>query len=109
MAKTSFAHKVISAILRFGEFACALIVVIILARFFYYLGEEHVHADERLVYAMVVAGMGLIYSFFLCPPFTVLFRAFPADFILSIMWLIAFCLLITVSCPPRPLRDTQLG
>lgn len=97
MATTTYTHKFASVFLRFIQFVSAIVVVVILARFFYYLGDEHVHANGRLVYAMVVAGMSLLYSFFLCPPFTVLFHAFPFDFVLGLMWLIAFCLLITVS------------
>jgi len=97
MATTSYTHNIVSALLRCFEFACAIIVVVILGRFFYYLGDSNVHANGRLVYAMVVAGLSLIYSFFFCPPFNVLFMAFPFDFVLSVMWLIAFCLLITLS------------
>jgi hypothetical protein len=97
MATTSYTHNIISALLRCFEFACALIVVVILGRFFYYLGDSHVHANGRLVYTMVVGGISLLYSFCFCPPFNILFMAFPVDFVLSVMWLIAFCLIITLS------------
>jgi hypothetical protein len=37
-----------------------------------------------------------VYSVFFCPPFKSLFLSFPVDFILFVMWLIAYCLLQTV-------------
>lgn len=96
MSRTGVAHKVISALLRLGEFACAVIVMGILGRFTYFLSIPQAHADGRIVYAMVVAGIGIVYSFFFCIPFTSLFLGFPVDFILFVMWLVAYCLLQTV-------------
>ncbi|EEU38116.1 uncharacterized protein NECHADRAFT_84362 [Fusarium vanettenii 77-13-4] len=95
--KTGTTHKVCSVILRLGQIACATIVIGILARFSYVLTIAQVHEDGRLVYAMVVAGMSIVYSFLLCPPFRNLFLSFPCDFILFIMWLVAYCLLQTKS------------
>ncbi|KAH6870926.1 hypothetical protein B0T10DRAFT_533697 [Thelonectria olida] len=54
-----------------------------------------VNMDGRLVYTMVVAGIGIVYSICFCPPLDALFTGFPFDFILFIMWLVAFCLLET--------------
>lgn len=102
--KSGSAHKVLSIILRLGQICCASIVIGILARFSYLLTIEQVHEDGRLVYAMVVAGMSIIYSFLLCPPFRNLFMSFPCDFVLFVMWLVAYCLLQTVwplSCIDR--------
>ncbi|KAI8713988.1 MARVEL domain-containing protein [Fusarium sp. LHS14.1] len=95
--KSGSAHKVCSIILRLGQISCAAIVIGILARFSYLLTIEQVHEDGRLVYAMVVAGMSIIYSFLLCPPFRNLFMSFPCDFVLFVMWLVAYCLLQTKS------------
>jgi hypothetical protein len=87
------AHKVASVILRLGELVCAVIVIGILSRFCYLLSLQLASANSRVVYAMVVAGITIIYAFFLCAPFDALFMSFPCDFILFIMWLVAFCLL----------------
>ncbi|RMJ17426.1 hypothetical protein CDV36_002886 [Fusarium kuroshium] len=95
--KSGSTHKVLSVILRLGQICCAAIVLGILARFSYLLTIRQVHEDGQLVYAMVVAGMSIIYSFLLCPPFRNLFMSFPCDFILFIMWLVAYCLLQTQS------------
>lgn len=99
MAHTGTAHKVISVILRLGEFACAVIVLGILSRFCYLISIPQAEADGRIIYAMVVAGIGIVYSFFFCPPFKSLFLGFPFDFILFVMWLVAYCLLQTVWLP----------
>ena len=96
MAKTGTAHKVISVILRFSEFACAVIVLGILSRFCHLISLAEADVDGRIIYAMVVASIGIIYSVFLSPPFKSLFLAFPFDFVLFVMWLVAYCLLQTV-------------
>lgn len=96
MSDTGTAHKIVSVILRFLEFCCAVIVLGILSRFCYVLSIQQVDADGRIIYAMVVAGIGIIYSFFFCPPFKTLFLGFPFDFVMFVMWLIAYCLLQTV-------------
>ncbi|KAH7176064.1 hypothetical protein EDB81DRAFT_771813 [Dactylonectria macrodidyma] len=92
---TGTAHKVVSVILRIGEFCCAVIVLGLLSRFCYLISIAQKSADGRIVYAMVVAGIGIIYSFFFCPPFKSLFLSFPFDFVLFVMWLVAYCLLQT--------------
>ncbi|KAH7130867.1 hypothetical protein EDB81DRAFT_660527 [Dactylonectria macrodidyma] len=93
MARSGAAHKVASVILRFLEFCSAVIVLGILSRFVYLIGIAQVNCDGRIIYAMVVAGIGIIYSIFLCPPFDSLFLSFPFDFLLFVMWLVAYCLL----------------
>jgi hypothetical protein len=89
------AHKLISFILRLGEFSSAVIVLGILANFCYDLTIAQSYADSRIVYTMVVAGIALVYSFFVCIPFKTLFLGFPLDFVFFILWLVAFCLLET--------------
>jgi len=100
MAETGVAHKVISVILRLFEFASAIIVLGLLSRFCYLISIAQVNADGRIIYAMVVAGISIIYSFFFCPPFKSLFLGFPFDFVLFVMWLVAYCLLQTVWLSP---------
>jgi hypothetical protein len=93
------AHKVASVILRFGEFCSAVIVLGILSRFCYLISIRQVDADGRIIYAMVVAGISMVYSFFFCVPIKFLFLGFPFDFVLFVMWLVAYCLLQTVWLP----------
>ncbi|KAH7007683.1 hypothetical protein EDB80DRAFT_764472 [Ilyonectria destructans] len=89
------AHKVASVFLRFLELSSAVIVLGILSRLAFNLSIAGVHMDGRLVYTMVVASIAIVYSIFLCPPFDTLFMSFPFDFLLFIMWLVAYCLLQT--------------
>ncbi|KAI9147116.1 hypothetical protein HJFPF1_13148 [Paramyrothecium foliicola] len=97
MARTSsgIAHKIISVLLRLGELASGVIVMGILARFCYLISIPQAWADGRVVYAMVCAGITIVYSIFFSLPFKPMFLAFPVDFILFVMWLVAFCLLQT--------------
>ncbi|KAK2687229.1 hypothetical protein QWA68_014255 [Fusarium oxysporum] len=96
MANSGSGHKAASVILRFLELACGAIVLGLLGRFCYLINETSgVSVDGRIIYAMVVAGMTIVYSIVVFAPIDVLFMAFPFDFILFIMWLIAFCLLET--------------
>jgi len=89
------AHRIISVLLRLGQFACGIIVLGLLSRFCYLVGLADVSVDGRIIYAMVTAGIAVIFSLFLCAPFNILFLSFPFDFILFIMWLVVFCLLET--------------
>ncbi|KAH7169688.1 uncharacterized protein B0J16DRAFT_351733 [Fusarium flagelliforme] len=95
MAESGVAHKAISVILRLFEFASAIIVLGLLSRFCYMISIAQVNVDGRIIYVMVVAGISIIYSFFFCPPFKSLFLGFPFDFVLFVMWLVAYCLLQT--------------
>ncbi|KAM5376424.1 hypothetical protein ACJZ2D_005478 [Fusarium nematophilum] len=95
MARSGAAHKIASVILRFLELSSAVIVLGILSRFAYLISIAEVHLDGEIVYAMVVAGIGIIYSIVLCPPFDSLFLSFPLDFVLFIMWIVAAALLQT--------------
>ncbi|EEU33767.1 uncharacterized protein NECHADRAFT_89158 [Fusarium vanettenii 77-13-4] len=96
MASSGTGHKVASVILRFLELACGAIVLGLLGRFCYLVDEAtNVSVDGRIIYAMVVAGITIVYSILVFAPFDILFMSFPFDFVLFIMWLVAFCLLET--------------
>uniref|UniRef100_A0A0D2XS32 MARVEL domain-containing protein n=1 Tax=Fusarium oxysporum (strain Fo5176) TaxID=660025 RepID=A0A0D2XS32_FUSOF len=95
MVGTGVAHKVISILLRLGELASAIIVLGILSRFCYLISIAEVYADGRIIYGIVVACLGIIYSFIFCPPFKNMFLGFPFDFVMFVMWLVAYCLLQT--------------
>ncbi|KNB18758.1 hypothetical protein FOXG_16189 [Fusarium oxysporum f. sp. lycopersici 4287] len=95
MVGTGVAHKAISILLRLGELASAIIVLGILSRFCYLISIAEVHADGRIIYGIVVACLGIIYSILFCPPFKDMFLGFPFDFVMFVMWLVAYCLLQT--------------
>ncbi|KAK4458243.1 hypothetical protein QBC42DRAFT_26507 [Cladorrhinum samala] len=89
--------KVFSVILRLGELACAAIIVGLLGWFLARVDEANVHTDPRIIYTMVIACIALALSIVLLPPFTYSFMAFPLDFIFFVLFLVAFCLLETLT------------
>ncbi|KAI8401525.1 hypothetical protein FOFC_18394 [Fusarium oxysporum] len=95
MAHDGSGHKVASVILRFLQLTCGAIVLGLLGRFAYLADDANVSVDGRIIYTMVVSGITIVFSICVCPPFDILFLSFPFDFILFIMWLVAFCLLET--------------
>lgn len=97
MAESGVAHKVISVILRLSELASAIIVLGILSRLTYLVGIAGDSVDGRIIYVIVVASLGIMYSIMFCAPFKSLFLGFPFDFVMFVMWLVAYCLLQTVT------------
>ncbi|KAK4167822.1 hypothetical protein QBC43DRAFT_341686 [Cladorrhinum sp. PSN259] len=89
--------KVLSVILRLGELACAVVIVALLGRFLAIVDDADVYADPRIIYTTVIASIALALSIILMPPFTYSFMAFPLDFIFFVLFLVAFCLLETIT------------
>jgi hypothetical protein len=89
--------KVISVILRIGEFVSSIILVGLVSSFLYIVSDANVYADSRLIYTTVVASISAVFSLMFMLPFTWTFLAFPVDFVLFILSLVAFCLLEAVS------------
>jgi hypothetical protein len=96
------ASKGLAVILRLGELSCSVIVLGILGRFLAIVGQANTYADSRIVYAVVVASIAIAFSIIFFPPFTYSFMAFPVDFILFTLFLVAFCLLETVRTNKPP-------
>ncbi len=96
--------------LRIWQLICSVIVLGILGSFLHRLSDAGVSRDGRVVYSIVTASISTVFSIVFIAPFLYDFLAFPGDFILWIMWLITFCLLITVRARlylflTQPLRD----
>lgn len=89
--------KAALVILRIWELICSVIVLAILARFLYLVGDAGASRDGRIIYGVVVASISTFFSLFFILPFMYAFLAFPFDFALFVMWLVLFCLLMTVS------------
>jgi hypothetical protein len=102
---TGTVHKVFSACLRAFEFGCCIIILGILARFFYVLNRINGPTDSRLVYAISIAAISVVLTIILFPPVKYSFHFFPVDFALFICWIVCFALLEDVSAtsdwPPR--------
>ena len=91
------ASRIVQAILRVWQFICSVIVLGILARFLDVLSDAGVTRDGRIIYGIIVASISLVFAIVFVVPFLYSFLAFPFDFAMFVMWLVLFCLLITVS------------
>ncbi|KAK4184142.1 hypothetical protein QBC35DRAFT_541050 [Podospora australis] len=81
-------------VLRLFELVCSVICLGLLGRFLHLASEVPDRwTDGRLVYAIVVASISTLFSIVFILPFLYSCLAFPADFVLFIMWLVAFSLL----------------
>jgi hypothetical protein len=90
------ARKVVILFIRFGELVCGAVVLGILGSFCERINSIDATVDGRIIYAMVVSGITIVYSLLSCALLKLQFFLFPIDFVLFIMWLVAFCLLATV-------------
>jgi len=91
------AHKVVSACLRVFEFVCAVIILGILARYFYHIDRINAPDNSRLVYAITMASISVVASILLVPPLPYSFYCFAIDFALFVCWIVCFALLEDVS------------
>lgn len=89
--------RVCCVILRFLELVWSVVVLGLVAHFVRRVDEAGGSNDSRLIYTLVLACISTLYSLIFVLPFLYSFLAFVADFILFVMWLVAFCLLVTVS------------
>jgi hypothetical protein len=98
--------KVLAVTLRLGELVCGVIVLGLLGRFLAIVGQANTYADSRIVYTVVIACIAIALSIIFLPPFTYSFMAFPVDFIMFTLFLVAFCLLEAVrkTTPPSYLE-----
>ena len=96
--------KVCSVILRVWELVCSAVVLGLTARFVNLIIRAGASNDARIVYTLCMACISTLYSILFMPPLMYNFVAFAADFILFVMWLVAFCLLVTVSILPTTSR-----
>ena len=89
--------KGLSVFLRFFELASATIVVGLLGNYLHYVASANDHANSRIVYAVALGGISILASLLLFLPLKYSFWGFPLDFILFVMWMVAFGLLCNVS------------
>ncbi|AEO67391.1 uncharacterized protein THITE_151086 [Thermothielavioides terrestris NRRL 8126] len=84
------ASRIISTILRAGQLFCGAVVLGILGHFFHNVGEAHaLGPGGRLIYTATIAGITILASLVLIPPFAHTFWSFPLDFLLFAAWLLS--------------------
>lgn len=93
------ASRIALVALRVWQLICSIIVVGILARFLHVLSEAGATRDGRVIYGIIIASISIVFAIVFIAPLLYSFLPFPVDFALFIMWLVLFCLLITVSFP----------
>jgi len=92
------ASRGLSVFLRLAELACGAIVLGLLGRAFYLIGQADVtDPNGRLIFAAVIAALTILHALFFMPPLAYSFWFFPIDFFFFAAWLVVFCLLETVS------------
>ncbi|CZR68842.1 uncharacterized protein PAC_18742 [Phialocephala subalpina] len=89
----SVAARVFHVLLRIGEFISSVIVLGLIGRVLYMVGQADASTDSRLIYTTVIASISTIFSIIFVLPFLYAFLAFPMDFIMFVTWLVAFCLM----------------
>ncbi|KAF2185319.1 hypothetical protein K469DRAFT_576726, partial [Zopfia rhizophila CBS 207.26] len=75
------------------NFACSVIITALLGHFFYFPSLGNEHADGCIVYARVIAYLGVVFSIALFPSLEYTFYAFPIGAIIFICSIVEFGLL----------------
>ncbi|RJE23974.1 hypothetical protein PHISCL_03680 [Aspergillus sclerotialis] len=90
--------KVFSVIFRVTELICTAIVVGILGAFEHRLNQAPLsHNNGRIIYSLVTGSLGLFVSLLFIVPWVGFFYAFAMDFILFVMFLVAFGLMANLT------------
>lgn len=90
------ASKVLLVCLRIWQLVCSVIVLGILGSFLHRVHEAGAWKDGRIVYGVVTASISTFFSIVFIAPFLYAFLACPFDFVMFVMWLVLFCLEMTV-------------
>lgn len=99
--------RILGFILRAAELAFAAIVAGIVG---HYLDNSNASAwdDARQIYTIVVAALAMLLSLLWLLPFSSAFIHWPVDLLISILWFVAFGLLVDVSGPSPKLSNPSL-
>ncbi|PVH68004.1 hypothetical protein DL98DRAFT_554963 [Cadophora sp. DSE1049] len=89
--------KVTSACLRVLEFGISCIILGVLSKFIHALHQGNGSTDSRLIFAISMAAISILFTFILVPPVKYSFYCFPLDFALFICWITCFALLQDLS------------
>ncbi|KAF1814931.1 integral membrane protein [Eremomyces bilateralis CBS 781.70] len=82
--------RIISPILRFGEFVCATIVLGLIGYFLHERNETGFGPKGREIYTIVIAALSTLLSILWMVPLTTRLLLYPIDFILSFAWFSSF-------------------
>ncbi len=85
---------IISMILRLAELAFAAIVAGLTGKYLHALEGVSSWSLGRFIYTEIVAGLSILFSIIWLFPFASSFIHWPADFVFSVMWFVAFGLMV---------------
>lgn len=88
--------RVTSVFFHVFEIICAAVVAGTVGWYLHAVDNAGAHVNSRLVYTQATAGISLFLSLILIVPLRYSFLAFPLNFILFVMWMVAFGLLVNV-------------
>ncbi|KAK0616042.1 membrane-associating domain-containing protein [Bombardia bombarda] len=83
-----------SILLRLGELAFAAIVAGLTGKYLHAVKGSSSWEQGRFIYTEVVAGLSIFFSIIWLIPFSSSFIHWPADFVISVMWFVAFGLMV---------------
>ncbi|CAI4213845.1 unnamed protein product [Parascedosporium putredinis] len=89
--------RVLSPLSRLGAFISSIIVAGIGGSFLHKLNNLDFHYGSKFTYLITLAGLSIVFSLVLIAPFKFTFWAFPLDFIMFVMWMVAFGLMANLS------------
>ncbi|TGO23697.1 hypothetical protein BPAE_0124g00290 [Botrytis paeoniae] len=90
---------ILALVLRVGQFAFSTIVVGLTSSHLHSARAEPSWSKKRFIYTDVIAALGLFFSLFFMLPFTWNFIHWPIDFLMFVMYMIAFGLLVDFITP----------
>ncbi|KAI9852642.1 MAG: hypothetical protein M1824_001839 [Vezdaea acicularis] len=85
--------------LRVGELAFAATVAGLIGQYLHQVDEANGHPGKRFVYTEVIAGLSILLALIWLLPFTAGFIHYPVDFVMFILWIVAFGLLVNFIGP----------
>ena len=104
------ASKIVSIVLRVWEIICAIVVTAIVGTYFHYVNNAHGATSSRMAYAIAIGSISIFFALVLMAPMKYSFWAFPLDFAIFVMWMVAFGLLVDTSgtalCDLQKLTDS---
>lgn len=98
-----------SVSLRIGELIFSTVVTGITGSYLHSVKAESAWTKKRFIYTEVIAALGIFVSLLLLLPFTWSFIHWPVDFLMFILFMVAFGLLADVFLhPPPPLTTLSV-
>jgi len=92
-------EDLLSLLLRIGELAFSATVAGLTGQYLHAIKGERAWDKKRFIYTEVVAALGILFSLLFLLPFAGSFIHWPMDFILFILYMVAFGLLVNFIGP----------